>query len=76
MSNNDDENETLDNDEILVQFEELQKVQICSVNSIAYCELIEELSQSNLQEEDMLEVLQNYCINPFDHIQINADSIP
>jgi hypothetical protein len=24
----------------------------------------------------MLEVLENYCINPFDHVQINADSIP
>ena len=64
----------LDNDSIKIQFEHLNKAQICSEISIAYSETLKEFKESNTDIKELAEVLQRYHLNPFDHVQINMNN--
>lgn len=46
-------------------------MQICSEISIAYAEVLEGFKTGSLEVDDVHEVLGNYYLNPFEHIQIN-----
>ena len=50
-------NDFLDNDSIQIQFEHLNKAQICSEISIAYTEILDGFKDSSLTVEELSEVL-------------------
>ena len=43
-------------------------MQLSSEISIAYSEIIDGFSNSELHHEDLQEVLASYSLNPFDHV--------
>lgn len=61
----------VDQKEIEIEFDTLKRIQLSSEISIAYSEIIDGFKNSELNYEDLQEVLASYSLNPFDHIQIS-----